>query len=113
MPSVGLSLAQVLVVGVDGALAAGAAGVAVLLDPLSPPDELGPLSLPLPAAGVAVLVDDAAGFASPPDFLFEPPLYASAYQPEPLRMKLAELMSRRTASAPHEGHTLVGSSDMR
>jgi hypothetical protein len=28
-------------------------------------------------------------------------------------MKLAELMSRRTASAPHEGHTLIGSSDMR
>ena len=46
-------------------------------------------------------------------FLLEPPLYASAYQPEPLRMKLAELMSRRTASTPHEGHTFVGSSLMR
>jgi hypothetical protein len=28
-------------------------------------------------------------------------------------MKLAELMSLRTASAPQDGHTFVGSSDMR
>lgn len=94
----------------EGGGAGAAAGV--LLDALSPP--LLPLSLLAGALGVLVLVlllvED---FDSPPDFLFEPPLYRSAYQPEPLRMKLAELMRRRTASAPHDGHTFTGSSDMR
>ena len=73
-----------------------------------PPDEAPDVS---PEAGVVAGEPTLLPLLSL--FLLEPPLYASAYQPEPLRMKLAELMSRRTASTPHEGHTFVGSSLMR
>jgi hypothetical protein len=109
-------LSYAFVVGGGGAGAAAGA----LLDPLSPLlppvvvlGALDPPSLPPVAAGVAAGVPPTFDPVPPSAFLFDPPLYASAYQPEPFRMKLAELMSRRTASTPHEGHTFVGSSDMR
>lgn len=86
----------------DGALGAGALGAAVVVAAAAvAPPPLSPEVL------------DATGVEAASAFLFEEPEYRSEYHPEPLSMKLPDVMRREAASAPHRSHTLVASSVIR
>lgn len=73
---------------------------------------LGAAALSLEVLGAAALVLVLVGvlFVAP---LFEPPEYASAYQPLPRRMKFPEVISREAASALQAGQVRIASSVMR